>query len=56
MTSQLFDGEGLQEQNRRLQQCIRELLIKNQQLRTLLESANETRGHYEHSDDNSKWF
>jgi hypothetical protein len=33
-------GEGLQEESRRLRQCIRELLIKNQQLRMLLESAN----------------
>ena len=36
--------EGLQEQLRRLQQCVRELLIKNQQLRMLLESANESPG------------
>jgi hypothetical protein len=35
-------GEGLQEQLQSLQQCIRELLIKNQQLRMLLESANES--------------
>jgi hypothetical protein len=35
-------GEGLQEQLRRLQQCVSELLIKNQQLRMLLESANES--------------
>ena len=34
--------EGLQEQLRRLQQCVCELLIKNQQLRMLLESANES--------------
>jgi hypothetical protein len=38
----LSPGEGLQEQLRRLQQCVRELLIKNQQLRMLLESANES--------------
>jgi hypothetical protein len=38
----LSPGEGLQEESRRLQQCIRELLIKNQQLRMLLESANES--------------
>jgi hypothetical protein len=37
----LSPGESLQEESRRLQQCIRELLIKNQQLRMLLESANE---------------
>jgi hypothetical protein len=37
----LSPGEGLQEESRRLQQCVRELLIQNQQLRTLLESANE---------------
>ena len=36
--------EGLQEQLRRLQQCIRELLIKNQKLRMLLESASESPG------------
>jgi hypothetical protein len=35
-------GEDLQEQLRRLQQCVRELLIKNHQLRMLLESANES--------------
>jgi hypothetical protein len=40
----LSPGEGLQEESRRLQQCIRELLIKNQQLRMLLESANESPG------------
>ena len=38
----LSPGEGLQEESRRLQQCIRELLITNQQLRMLLESANES--------------
>ena len=38
----LSPGESLQEQSRRLQQCVRELLIKNQQLRMLLESANES--------------
>lgn len=38
----LSPGEGSQEQLRRLQQCIRELLIENQQLRMLLESANES--------------
>ena len=38
----LSPGEGLQEESRRLQQCVRELLIKNQQLRMLLESANES--------------
>jgi hypothetical protein len=37
-------GEDLQEQLRRLQQCVRELLIKNQQLRMLLKSANESPG------------
>ena len=40
----LSPGEGLQEESRRLQQCVRELLIKNQQLRMLLESANESPG------------
>ena len=40
----LSPGESLQEQARRLQQCVRELLIKNQQLRMLLESANESPG------------
>ena len=35
-------GEGLQEQSRRLQQCVRDLLIENQQLRMLLKSANES--------------
>jgi hypothetical protein len=64
----LSPGEGLQEESRRLQQCIRELLIKNQQLRMLLESANEsplnspitseetnhTRGHYESADASGK--
>ncbi len=44
----LSPGEGLQEESRRLQQCVRELLIKNQQLRMLLESANG--GHYESND------
>ncbi len=50
-------GEDLQEESRRLQQCVRELLIRNQQLRVLLESVNEhlaetnhTRGHYESAD------
>jgi hypothetical protein len=38
----LSPGEGLQAESRRLQQCIRELLIKNQQLRMLLEPANES--------------
>jgi hypothetical protein len=38
----LSPGEGLQEQSRRLQQCVRELLIQNQQLRMLLASANES--------------
>jgi hypothetical protein len=38
----LSPGEGLQEQLRRLQQCVRELLITNQQLRMLLESADES--------------
>ncbi len=42
--SGLSTGEGLQEESRRLQQCVRELLIKNQQLSTLLESANESAG------------
>jgi hypothetical protein len=37
-------GEGLQEESRRLQQWVRELLIQNQQLRMLLESANESPG------------
>jgi hypothetical protein len=36
----LSPGEGLQEESRRLQECICELLIENQQLRMLLESAN----------------
>ena len=36
--------KGLQEQLRRWQRCVRELLIKNQQLRMLLESANESPG------------
>jgi hypothetical protein len=36
--------EGLQDESRRLQQCIRELLVENQQLRTLLESANKSPG------------
>ena len=38
----LSPGEDLQEQLRRLQQCVCDLLIKNQQLRMLLESANES--------------
>jgi hypothetical protein len=38
----LSPGEGLQEESRRLQQIVRELLIKNQQLRMMLESANES--------------
>jgi hypothetical protein len=38
----LSPGEGLQEESRRLRQCVRELLIKNQQLRMLLDSANES--------------
>ena len=37
----LSPGEGLQEESRRLQQCVRELLIENQQLKMLLESAND---------------
>jgi hypothetical protein len=37
-------GEGLQEESRRLQQCVRELLVENQQLRILLESANKSPG------------
>jgi hypothetical protein len=37
-------GEDVQEQSRRLQQCVRELLIENQQLRMLLKSANELPG------------
>jgi hypothetical protein len=36
--------EGLEEQLRRLQECVHELLIKNQQLRRLLQSANESPG------------
>jgi hypothetical protein len=40
----LSPGEGLQEEFRRLQQYVRELLIENQQLRMLLESANESPG------------
>jgi hypothetical protein len=40
----LSPGKGLQEEYRRLQQCICELLIKNQRLRMLLESANEAPG------------
>jgi hypothetical protein len=40
----LTPEEGLQEESRRLQQCVRELLIENQQLRMLLESANESPG------------
>ena len=59
----LSPGESLQEQVRRLQQCVRELLIKNQELRMLLESANaprtseetnHTRGHYESTDASGK--
>ena len=38
----LSPGEGLQDESRRLQQCVCELLIKNQQLRMLLESVNES--------------
>jgi hypothetical protein len=38
----LSPEEDLQEQLRRLQECVRDLLIKNQELRTLLESANES--------------
>ena len=38
----LSPEEGLQEQLRRLQECVHELLIKNQQLRRLLQSANES--------------
>ncbi len=37
----LSRGEGLQEQLRRLQQCVCDLLIKNQQLRMSLESMNQ---------------
>ncbi len=37
-------GEGLQEESRRLQRWVRELIIQNQQLRMLLESANESPG------------
>ena len=40
----LSPGEVLQEESQRLQQCVRELLIKNQQLRMLLESANGSLG------------
>ncbi len=40
----LQTGEGLQEDSRRLQQCVRELLVENQQLRILLESANKSPG------------
>jgi hypothetical protein len=40
----LSPGEGLQQQLRRLQQRVRELLITNQELRTMLESANESPG------------
>jgi hypothetical protein len=61
-------GEGLQEESRRLQQCVRELLVENQQLRILLKSANNsaqnargtseetnhTRGHYESTDASGK--
>jgi hypothetical protein len=38
----LSPGEDLQEESRRLQQCARELLIRNQRLRILLEPANES--------------
>jgi flagellar biosynthesis chaperone FliJ len=38
----LSPEENLQEQLRRLQECVRELLLKNQELRTLLDSANES--------------
>jgi len=38
----LSPGEGLQEELRRLQQCVCELLVKNQQLRMLLESVDES--------------
>ena len=38
----LSPGEGLQEESRRLQQCVRELLVENQQLKILLESANQS--------------
>jgi hypothetical protein len=38
----LSPGESLQEESRRLQQWVRELLIKNRQLRMLLESANQS--------------
>jgi hypothetical protein len=41
----LSPGEGLQEQLRRLQECVHELLIKNQQLRKLLQSTKESPGH-----------
>jgi hypothetical protein len=37
-------GECLQEESRRLQQCVRELLVENQQLRISLESANGSYG------------
>jgi hypothetical protein len=40
----LSDREGLQEELQRLQQCVHELLIKNHQLRILLESAKEPPG------------
>jgi hypothetical protein len=36
--------EGLQEQLWRLQKCVCELLIKNEQLRILLESASKSPG------------
>ena len=35
-------GTGLQGQLRRLQQCVHELLIKNQELRMLLQSSNDS--------------
>jgi hypothetical protein len=50
MTSQPYEdpclspGEDLQEESRRLQQYVSELLIKNQELRMLLDSANESPG------------
>jgi hypothetical protein len=40
----LPSGEGLQEESRRLQQCVRELLVENQQLKILLESASKSPG------------
>jgi hypothetical protein len=61
-------GEGVQEESRRLQQCVRELLVENQRLRILLKSANNpalnargtseetnhTRGHNESTDASGK--